>query len=446
MLSPMNEPSNEVDPRVIRRKVWWRTVPLIFVLYIVAYLDRANLGFAKLQMCDALGLSPEVYGWGAGIFFVGYLILEIPGAMLVERWSARKWFARILITWGICSMGMALVHNAWQFYTARALLGLAEAGFFPGVIVYFSHWFPRAERARALAGMVLGIPVSLALGARVSGHLLEVHWLGLAGWQWVFIVEGLPAVLFGCAVPFLLTDRPRNAKWLTPAEADWLEQKLERERQEAAAISGATLGDALKRPMVWLLALGIFAANTGGYALVFWLPTAVKNMLLRTHEAVTDIDVMNWLLPVYLLGIVGVWLSGQSSDRFHERKWHCAAGMALTGVFLAISVIAGQSWNLVFFWLCLVGFFAFSWPSPFWALPTQTLPPAAAAVAIGFINMCANIAGLIGSPIVGTMEKHGFSQAARLQFLAGCYVVGGIIIAMLRIRTSAKEKFDIGSN
>ncbi len=232
----MNDSSNDVDPRVVRRKVWWRTVPLIFVLYIVAYLDRANLGFAKSKMCEALDFSGAVYGWGAGLFFVGYLILEIPGALLVERWSARKWFARILITWGLCSMGMALVHNAWQFYTARTLLGLAEAGFFPGVIVYLSHWFPRAERARALAGMVLGIPVSLALGARVSGYLLEVHWLGLAGWQWVFIVEGLPAVLLGCAVPFLLTDRPRNAKWLTPAEADWLEQKLERERQEAAAI------------------------------------------------------------------------------------------------------------------------------------------------------------------------------------------------------------------
>src|SRR6476659_7087766 len=190
--------------RSVRRKVALRTLPLLFAMYVVAYLDRANAGFAKLRMQDELQFSDPVFGLGFGLFFVGYLVLEIPGALLVERWSARKWFARILVSWGFCSMAMALVRTPTQFYLARFLLGLAEAGFFPGVIVYFTHWFPRPDRARAMTGMLVGIPISLSLGARVSGWLLEQHWYGLKGWQWVFVVEGLPAVLLGVAVPFLL--------------------------------------------------------------------------------------------------------------------------------------------------------------------------------------------------------------------------------------------------
>ena len=204
--------------RCARRKVAWRVLPLLFLLYVIAYLDRTNISAAKLKMKDDLAFSEAVFGLGIGLFFIGYLFLEIPGALLVERWSARKWFARILITWGFCSMAMALVETPTQFYAARFLLGLAEAGFFPGVIVYFTHWFPRRDRARAMTGMLVGIPISLSLGAYVSGWLLEQKWYGLAGWQWVFVVEGIPAVLLGIAVPFLLTDRPHQAKWLTPEE------------------------------------------------------------------------------------------------------------------------------------------------------------------------------------------------------------------------------------
>src|SRR5579884_1191841 len=250
-------PGLTVDPRTVRRKVFWRILPLVFVLYIIAYLDRVNVGAAKLEMAGALNFSEDVIGWGIGLFFAGYLVLEIPGALIVEHWSARKWFARILVTWGVCSMATAFVRQPWQFYLARILLGLAEAGFFPGIIVYFTHWFPRAERARALAGLVLGIPVCMALGSEVSAWLLQVHWFQFAGWQWVFLLEGLPAVLFGVAVPFLLTDRPRQAKWLTPAERDWLETTLEAERQQATTMGGATLRTALRQPTVWLLALGI---------------------------------------------------------------------------------------------------------------------------------------------------------------------------------------------
>lgn len=435
---PPSDSNPAVDPAAVRFKVFWRVVPLIFVLYVIAYLDRANAGFAKLQMGESLGFSDKVFGWGFGIFFAGYLLLEIPGALLVEHWSARKWFARILVTWGLCSMGMALVRTPTQFYTARFLLGLAEAGFFPGIIIYFTHWFPRAERGRAMAGMVLGVPISLALGARVSGWLLELDLFGLEGWQWVFLVEGFPAVAMGLCVPWILTDRPAHARWLSPAERAWLEATLAAERRETAAAGGASLSQALRQPTVWLLALGIMAANTGGYAMLFWLPTVVESLLKETRGVAPPSDVLNWTGLTYACGLAGVWVAGRSSHRLREWKWHCVAGQMLTGVCLIASAWPGQSLGAVFAWLCAAGFFAQFWPTPFWVLPTLSLSASAAAVAIGFINMCANLAGLLGSPVVGWMKTAGLDDRSCLQFLAACYVAGSVLIAFLRLPRSAK--------
>lgn len=418
--------------RTTRRKVAWRLLPLLFLLYVIAYLDRTNIAAAKLKMKDDLPFSETVFGWGIGLFFIGYLFLEIPGAVLVERWSARKWFARILISWGFCSMAMALVETPTQFYLVRFLLGLAEAGFFPGVIVYFTHWFPRKDRARALTGMLVGIPISLSLGAYLSGWLLQQHWFGLAGWQWVFVVEGAPAVLMGIAVPFLMTDRPHQAKWLTPEEQAWLETTLEAERRETAAAT-MKIREALRLRTVWLLALGIFATNIGGYAFAFWLPTSVKGLLAATGHDASESNVLNWSSLVYLCGLAGVLLSGWSSDRTRDRKWHCIAGQIGTGVFLALSAIPGQPWVAVFIWLCLAGFFANSWYTPFWVLPTLSLTLSAAAVAIGFINMCANLAGWVGSPIVGQMRDAGLGDGACLLFLAGAFALGAVFVSMIRV-------------
>jgi ACS family tartrate transporter-like MFS transporter len=450
-----------VSPPGLRRKLAWRILPLIFLLYVIAYLDRANVGFARLRMSEALDwLSDDVFGWGTGIFFAGYLILEIPGALLVEHWSARKWFARILITWGICSMAVAFVQTPMQFYLARFLLGLAEAGFFPGVIVYFTHWFPRADRARALSGLVFGVPVSLAIGSQLSAFLMRQDWLGLDGWQWVFLVEGAPAVLFGVLVPFLLTDRPSQATWLTPAERDWLMATLQRERAEAHAAGSVSFGQALRQPTVWILALGILATNTGGYAMGFWLPTFLDNMLKAPVAAASTVGLLaaplgdgplltastlgsrasfptsalHYLGLIYLAQLAGVFVSGQSSDRTGERKWHCIFGQVGAGVFLAISLIPGQPFAVVMVWLCCMGFCALFWPSPFWVLPTTSMSASAAAVSIGFINICANVGGLLGSPIVGQMKTFGLDDAACMLFLACCYASGGVIIALLRVR------------
>src|SRR2546427_5943832 len=213
----MIEMEPAIDPVALRRKVAWRVLPFVFLLYIVAYLDRANVGFAKLAMADNLKFSEAVFGFGFGIFFIGYLILEIPGALLVERWSARKWFARILISWGFISALTAFVNTPLQFYLARFFLGVAEAGFFPGIIVYFTHWFVSGDRARALSGLIMAVPFSLAIGAPVSALLLDASWLQLAGWKWLFIIEGLPAVLLWVGTLLVMTDRPRDANWLTPA-------------------------------------------------------------------------------------------------------------------------------------------------------------------------------------------------------------------------------------
>jgi ACS family tartrate transporter-like MFS transporter len=409
----------------------WRIVPLVFVLYLVSYLDRANVAFVENEMRDGLGFSPGVFGTGVGLFYVGYLLLEIPGALIVEHWSARKWFARILLTWGLCSMSLALVRSPWQFYLARFLLGLAEAGFFPGIIVYFTHWFPRADRARALAGLILGVPLSQAVGAWVTEQILQVTWFDLAGWQWVFLIEGFPALLLGVAVLFLLTDRPRQASWLNPAEADWLEDTLAAEHR-AAATAGITLGQVLRQPVVWLLALGILATNTGGYALSFWIKDAFRALLDETGGPDAAKESLWWIGLYYIAGTAGIWVAGQSSDRSGERKWHCAAGQVLTACCLAAGLVPGQPWGGVFFWLCLTGFFAYFWPPPFWVLPTQVLSASAAAVAIGFINICANVAGIIGPPAVGWMKEAHYNVRACLLFSVACYTAGGVVIALLR--------------
>ncbi|KAB2668018.1 MAG: MFS transporter [Verrucomicrobia bacterium] len=432
-MEPVAKPSSpsarDVDGDALRRRIAWRVLPFVFVLYIFSYLDRANAGFAKLAMADDLKFSEEVFGLGFGIFFIGYLFLEIPGALIVERWSARKWFARILVSWGAVSALTAFVHTPMQFYAARFLLGVAEAGFFPGIIVYFTHWFASRDRGRALAGLVMAVPFSLALGAPVSGLLLRVDWLGLAGWRWLFLLEGLPAVLLGIATLFVLDDRPRDAKWLAPRDRDWLVAQLDAEARAKAAAGGTSIRQALRLKNVWLLSLGIFATNTGGYAFAFWLPTAVKGL-----SGGSTSSVLWWSGLIYGLGIGGVFLSGQSSDRTGDRKWHCVAGQVATAFFLAGSTLPGQPVGLVMAWLCLAGFTAFFWPSPFWALPSLTLGASAAAVSIGLINMFANLAGYLGNHQVGWLKTHGFDDRACLLFLAGCYLLGAVLVSFVRVR------------
>jgi ACS family tartrate transporter-like MFS transporter len=425
-----------IDASALRRKVAWHVLPLVFSLYIVAYLDRANVGFAKLRMASDLQFSESVFGLGIGIFFIGYLLLEIPGALLVERWSARKWFARILISWGIISALTAFVRTPVEFYAARFFLGVAEAGFFPGIIVYFTHWFTSQDRTRALSGLVMAIPFSLAMGAPMSAMLLDMNWLGLAGWKWMFILEGVPAVILGILTLRYMTDRPRHARWLSPAERDYLEGALEEEARAKEGPNKISVRQALGLRNVWLLALGIFATNTGGYALAFWVPSMVKSL-----SGGTDRATLLYSGLFYACGLAGVFISGQSADRMGERKWHCVFGQAATAFFLAGSATTGQPFAVVMTWLCLTGFTTYFWPSPFWALPTLTLTASAAAVSVGFINMCANLAGWLGNYQMGWLRSHGYSERQCLLYLAGCYFLGAVLISFVKIqRTSPTQR------
>lgn len=421
--------STPVNVPALRRKVALRILPLVILLYIISYLDRANVAFAKLRMGKALGFSEEVFGFGIGVFFIGYLFLEIPGALLVERWSARKWFARILVTWGFISAAMAFVKTPSQFYWARFFLGVAEAGFFPGIIVYFTHWFVQGDRSRALSGLLMAVPFSLALGAPVSSLLLDVNWMGLEGWQWLFIVEGMPAVLLGFVVLRCLTDRPRDAHWLTQRERDHLEAELAAEAAAKEVAGKVSVSAAFRLPAVWLLVIGVMICNSGGYALSFWLPTTVKNL-----SGGSDRMTLFYSGIYYACGIVSVIVSGQSADRTGDRKWHAVGGMIATGVFLACSVLPGQAFGTQMIWLCLTALGAFFWITPFWTLPSLTLTASAAAAATGLINMGANIAGYLGNHATGWLRAHGYGETGCLLFLSACFIVGGCVISLLRLR------------
>lgn len=415
------------------RKVAWRLLPLVFFIYLIAYLDRANIGFAKLRMASALGFSDAVFGLGIGVFFLGYLFLQIPGAVMVERGSARKWFAWILISWGLISALTAFVRTPAQFYVARFALGLAEAGFFPGVVVYLTHWFVPEYRTRVFSVLIMAAPVSLALGAPLSALLLRVNWLGLAGWQWLFLVEGLPAVALGFFTLWWITDRPGNAQWLTQAERDNLETAL---AWEATAKSGArmTVRQVLCLPNVWLLALGIFVTNIGGYAIVFWLPSILKSLAGNSDQAALYYSGL-----FYVCGILGLLAAGFSSDRSGDRKWHCVGGLLGTGLLLGLSGMQGQSFGVTMMWLCLTAVAAFFWGAPFWTLPTLTLSTPAAAVAVGFISMAANFSGYIGNHAIGWLRDRGFGDGACLWSFAGCYAIGGLLVAAVKLPEKASR-------
>jgi ACS family tartrate transporter-like MFS transporter len=404
-------------------------------MYVVAYLDRANVAFAKLSMSADLGFSEAVYGFGSGIFYVGYLLLEIPGALLVERWSARRWMARILVSWGVCTMLVGAVHTPVQFYGARFLLGLAEAGFYPGIIVYLSHWFAAGDRARAYSILVISNPVASILGASLSGLILQLDWLGVAGWRWVFILEGIPAVLLGLYTLRAMTDRPAQAAWLTPDERAWIMDELAAERLRKAAVSGEiTTGRALRDRNVLLLALALFVWNLNGYAFVLWLPTVIQKASGLSDAASSALSA----LP-YAAGLVAVIAASRSSDRSGERRWHCAIPLAFVALFFNLSAVPGQSFWLVMVWLCLTSAASYAWATPFWVLPTLALRGAAAAAAIGMINMIGNVSGFVSPSVVGALLSRGFTFAQIIPGLSLCALTAALLILSVRLPKTNEE-------
>ena len=402
-------------------------MPYVFLLYIIAFLDRVNVGYAALQMAGDLGFSAEVFGFGAGIFFFGYVLLEIPGSVIVERRSARKWIARIMISWGILAIMTAFVRTSTQFYWVRFLLGAAEAGFFPGLIVYLSHWFRYEDRAKAVAMFMAAIPVSNLLGSPISGLLLGVHWLNQPGWRWLFIVEGTPAVIFGVVTIFYLTDWPREAAWLPDDEKAWITRELEREKEQRKAVRQFSMWEALRHRDVLLLVAAYFFTTVGFYGLNIWLPTLLKQAADWSDFKVTMVA----MIP-HLAGLIAMLMFGASSDRTGERRWHAASAMVLGGIGYVLVIMAGGHPMLVVAAFCVVAAGVDGVFPGFWPIPTTFLTESGAAAAIGLINSFGNLGGFVGPYILGYVRTATNSFNIGLGLLAVSMALGAACVLSVR--------------
>ena len=410
-----------------RHRITWRLVPYLFLLYIVAFLDRVNVGFAALQMTGDLGFSPEVYGFGAGIFFIGYFLFEVPGTILVETWSAKGWIARIMITWGIVAIGMGFINSATQFYWLRFLLGVAEAGFFPGLLVYLSHWFRQDDRAKAVALFMSAVPISSIVGAPLSGLLLEANWLGHAGWRWLFVIEGVPAVLFGVITIFYLTDKPEHASWLPDEEKRWIVAELTRERDAKLAQTSISIWQAMCRRDVLLLALAYFGMVSGLYGFNFWLPTIVKQLSGLSNLR----SILVTAIP-YCVGLVAMLLIGWSSDRSGERRWHTALPMTISGVALLCGALLQNHVVIAIALFCVGAIGIFGHFPGFWAITYSRYTGVAAAAAIALINSIGNLGGFAGPYVIGYLNDKTGSFVGGILFLSISAVVAAVAILNLR--------------
>jgi ACS family tartrate transporter-like MFS transporter len=413
---------SEVGQRA-RHRIAKRLLPFLFVLYVIAFLDRMNIGAAALQMPHDLGFSERVVGMGAGVFFLGYFLLEIPGALIVERWSARRWIARIMISWGLITVLMAFIHTPRQFYLVRFFVGAAEAGFLPGVIVYLTHWFRYEDRGKAVAFFYAANPLSYVVGSPIAGLLLGLSWLGLRGWRWLFILEGIPAIVLGVITIFYLTDWPAQARWLPVDERSWITEQLQREKQTKNRRRSFSVWEALRNRDVILLTLCYFCAMTGSYGIAFWLPTILKRISGQSDLRVTLLAA----LP-YVAAFITQQVNGWHSDRTQERRWHAAIPLFLCALALSLAVLNSARPMVAIGLFVLVGGSFYGFQPCFWALPTLFLSESAAAASIGLINSVGNLGGFVGPMVMGYLAGRTHSFAAGLWYLVGSLIVSGILM------------------
>ncbi len=412
-----------------RRHIAVRLLPFLFILYITNYLDRTSVAYAAIGMSRDLGFSDRVFGMGAGIFFISYVALQIPGALLVERWSARRMISTTMIAWGSLTALTALVHTPGQLYLARFVLGAAEAGFFPGVIVYLSHWFARADRAKATSNFMAAIPLSFVIGSPIAGWILGHTWFAIEGWRWLFVLEGLPAILLGAVAFFFLTDWPGEAAWLAAEHKEWIEQKLQQEKQ--ITVQAITIGQALKSRAILLLAAVTFLNYFVFYSFAFWFPT-----MLKRQSGFSDLRVgMLGAIP-YLATFALMQVNGWHSDRHRERHWHSAFPMFIAAIGLLGLMTQPRSIALsvvLFSMACM----AAAYLPTFWAIPTEILSQSAAAASVGMINALGSIAGFAGPYLFGYLHTRteSFSYGLALMMLSA--IGGGLLILFTPRRASA---------
>lgn len=420
----------ELETRVLR-KITWRIVPFIMVLYLIAFIDRVNIGFASLTMNQDLGFSSTVFGVGAGIFFLGYFIFEVPSNLILHKLGARIWIARVMITWGLVSGAMALVQGTTSFYILRFLLGVAEAGFFPGIILYLSYWFPARRRAAVTAMFMAAAPLSTAIGSPISGALLEMHGIwGLAGWQWMFIIEAIPALVFGVVVFFYLTDRPEKAKWLSIDERTWLAKTME-EDQAGKPKTSHSIWAGLADIRVLALSLVYFGTSAGLYTLGIWAPQIIKSFGLSSFQ----VGLINAVPAIF--AVVGMILWARHSDKSGERTWHVVGACLLAAAGLAFATGA-TSVFAVLMALTLVNIGISASKPPLWSMPTLFLSGPGAAAGIATINSIGNLGGFVGPSMIGWIKDATGSFAGGLYFVAALLLVSATVTLILA-RSSARD-------
>lgn len=403
-----------------RRQIAVRLLPFLFVLYIVNYIDRTNLAYAALEMSRDLGLSDRVFGLGAGIFFISYLALQIPGALLIELWSARRCIAGILVAWGSLTMLTALIHTAGQLYLTRFLLGAAEAAFFPGVVVYLSHWFIREDRAKAGSFFMAAIPLSFVLGSPLAGWIVGQHWLGMAGWRWLFVLEGLPPILLGLAALFYLTDWPADAAWLTPHQRHHVIQKLREEKPRNPR--STTVWETLRSRAVLLLCAAAFLEYFYAYTAMFWFPTILKRV-----SGLSDTSV-GWLGAIpYLAAFCALQFNGWHSDKTCERRWHAAMPVFAAGIALLGLTTLPRTTSLTVALFAVVSMTVALLPILF-AIPTEILSESAAATAVGMINAVGSAAGFAGPYAFGYLNTLTGSFTWGLALMTLCALASGTLL------------------
>jgi ACS family tartrate transporter-like MFS transporter len=410
--------------RKLRRRVFLRLIPWLLALYVIAYVDRVNVAYATLEMSGELGLTPAVYGFGAGIFFFGYFLLEIPGAVIAARWSVRRWLCRIMVTWGLVGAAMGFIHTATEFYWLRFLLGAAEAGFFPAILVYLNRWFIAEDRAKAVALLMSAIPLALIVGGPVSGLLLGCNWLGLAGWRWLFILEGLPAVFLGIATLWILPENPADARWLDEKEKKWLTDRLAAERAAKALEGGGmTLGRAFRDSRVWLFSAAYFFGLVASNGLGFWLPTMIKSLSGLSAWTVSLLV----SLP-YSLGLVAKIVVGWSSDRTGDRRWHTIGLLGLGAAGLAGGALSQGRPVLALFFICVAVIGLTGYSPSFWAHALGLLGGTASAAAIGLINSIGNLGSFAGPYMMGWARQSSDAFTAGVLLLSGSAVVTAVLV------------------
>ena len=410
-----------------RRHVTRRLAPFLFVLYVLNYLDRVNIGYAALQMTGDLKFSNVVFGFGSGIFFIGYFLLQIPGTMLIELWSARKFIGVSLIVWGALATLTGFVTTAHQFYWIRFFLGAAEAGFFPGVLVYLTHWYRYEDRSKAVANFMIAIPMSNLVGSVIAAFLMRISWLGLAGWRWLLILEGVPAIIAGLVTFVYLTDWPKDAQWLPEEERKWITEELARERETKKTRKTFSAWEAVRHPQVILLAAVYFCYITNSVGLGVWLPKIVQRISGLSTFQVTLISGIPWLAAV-----PAMLLAARHSDKTGERRWHAAVPILLVGVALALSQLAGTHLVLAIAMFSLATMALYSFPSPFWTLPTVFLSGTAAAASIALINSIGNLGGFVGPYVIGFLTDKTGTYTAGIYYLVASGLLGGLLLMCLR--------------